>query len=401
MIGATVPPLVGAGGLESGADTGTQQESATYGNTIAKLFRVSCVPCHRSEGIAPFSLTSYAEVKRNAELVRTQVLLRSMPPPEPRSEFGGFKHARALTNDELITVQRWFQAGMPEGEKIETVLPPISKRVTAASAKFFVSRRETVRKEGPRYWKSYVFDPGSLPNIQSWSFSPADSKPFRSVIVAIAQDRDLKAGTSKETGGIVTYKRGKVIGAWAPGYPRWTLPKDQAIPIPKDSKIVVQVLYQPLGREANGGFRFSAYGAAHMAKEPRAVVLERPSFVIAAYTNPIYELEHIVSQDSRLLSLIPEARFYASKIELTAKFPTGENKTILDAFRWDPYWIGNYTFRKPITLPTGTTLTARFYYSNDESCPNNAGKVPQPVASGPRIEDEFCRMTLWLISASK
>src|SRR5205807_67385 len=52
----------------------------TFAKDIAPLFQDKCEACHRADGMAPMSLSTYAEVRPWARSIRNKVANREMPP---------------------------------------------------------------------------------------------------------------------------------------------------------------------------------------------------------------------------------------------------------------------------------------------------------------------------------
>src|ERR1700674_228526 len=68
----------------------------TFTKDIGPLVFAQCASCHRPEGSAPFSLLTYADVKRHARDIATVTANRSMPPWKPEPGYGDFVGTRRL-----------------------------------------------------------------------------------------------------------------------------------------------------------------------------------------------------------------------------------------------------------------------------------------------------------------
>jgi len=55
-------------------------DQPTFANDIAPILQKNCLPCHREQGAAPFSLASYAAVKKRAKTIAKVTQKRIMPP---------------------------------------------------------------------------------------------------------------------------------------------------------------------------------------------------------------------------------------------------------------------------------------------------------------------------------
>ena len=98
--------------------------AVTYNGQIAPLLNEHCVSCHRPDAVAPFSLSTYAEVRARARLVATATRRRVMPPWKPAPGVARFLGERRLRGDEIDLIQRWVAAGAPEGDPDRAPEPP-------------------------------------------------------------------------------------------------------------------------------------------------------------------------------------------------------------------------------------------------------------------------------------
>jgi hypothetical protein len=159
----------------------------------------------------------------------------------------------------------------------------------------------------------------------------------------------------------------------------------------------VRVHYKPTGKPEPAEIRLRFRSGAPTDLAVQWVTKEVKNLLIPADSSPDIQLEYVAPQSMRLANILPEARFFASRVQVVADFPDGASKVVYDNYRWSPFLQGNNQIRKPILLPAGTKLRSIFSYVNDEYCQINENKKPEPVSSGPGPFDEMCRMHLLLI----
>ena len=87
----------------------------TFERDIAPIVYQKCAPCHRPGEAGPFSLLSYADVKKRAGQIATVTRSGYMPPWLPERGYGDFADERRLTAEEIETIARWVSDGAPEG----------------------------------------------------------------------------------------------------------------------------------------------------------------------------------------------------------------------------------------------------------------------------------------------
>lgn len=90
----------------------------TYSKEIVRIFLKHCATCHRDNGSAPFSLTTYESARPWATAIKEEVLARRMPPWGAVKGFGEFKDDRGLTQEEIHLLADWVEGGAPQGDPV-------------------------------------------------------------------------------------------------------------------------------------------------------------------------------------------------------------------------------------------------------------------------------------------
>ncbi len=89
--------------------------TVTYAHDIAPILYQNCTTCHRTGEVAPFTLSSYGDAKKRARQIALVTAGRVMPPWKADSH-GEFQDERRLTDGQIALLQRWAEAGAPEGK---------------------------------------------------------------------------------------------------------------------------------------------------------------------------------------------------------------------------------------------------------------------------------------------
>src|SRR5262245_47741532 len=98
--------------------------AVTFSGTIAPIIYENCVSCHRPGEAAPFSLTSYDDVKKRGALIASVTASRYMPPWHATHAYGEFADERRLTDIQIAAIAQWVKDGMPEGDRARMPSPP-------------------------------------------------------------------------------------------------------------------------------------------------------------------------------------------------------------------------------------------------------------------------------------
>ena len=83
-----------------------------------------CGECHRPGEVGPFSLLTYADAAKRADFLRDVVEAGRMPPWKAGPGYGHFLDENRLTRRERAVLDRWADAGAPEGDPADLPPPP-------------------------------------------------------------------------------------------------------------------------------------------------------------------------------------------------------------------------------------------------------------------------------------
>src|SRR5215510_9182427 len=117
----TISALLTAAGLAQGPGPSSDR-TPTFARDVAPILYANCVTCHRPGEIAPMSLITYQESRPWARAIATKVRDGVMPPWHADAAPGTFSNERRLSAAQKDVLERWANAGAPEGDA--TDLPP-------------------------------------------------------------------------------------------------------------------------------------------------------------------------------------------------------------------------------------------------------------------------------------
>lgn len=382
---------------------GSAHQAPTYLADIAPILAKKCTGCHVKGGPGPFPLDSYAEVKKRLELIRTVSLSHIMPPFDARSDTAGFGLPSKLTDDEAVLLQEWIRAKGPRGVGIEKSAGAWQSGHSGFETILRPLQVPEIDAEGTPYWKGFILTlPRTLKNgaIMGFKVNPASPQALRYVTLYLLPStvaKELSRGT-RVYGGEVDGKY--LVGVWGPGGNAFQLPSGIGYPIQTGEVLYARVCYSPAGRALDGGFSIALRsGVDPSTRTAKWVTLGEKDFVIDA--NKVITKSHSVdiSGPARVLAILPEARYYAAGVRVKWIDNLGKTTTLFESGRWNPLWVANYQFVQPISIQSGSKLTAEVTFENDERCPMNDGKKPQPISYGMGPGNELCWVHVLLAPA--
>lgn len=438
----TLAPLfvVGCSSAESATpDAGSSGAALTYHEHAEIILQNSCQSCHRSGGLAPLPLTTYAEVKRYAALVKAKIADRSMPPwgafetPEckPRHKLSG---DLGVAQSDIDTIVQWVDQGAVEGDPSKAPPPktfrddqldaPTHSGTIAAHVVAPATRDEHV---------CIPVDPGFTEDtwIEGISVTPGNTKVVHHVVLYADPDsasvaRAGAAGSYPCFGGPGLSKT-FVVGGWVPGIQPTVYPPGIAMKIPMGSKLVMQMHYHPTTtvetdatrvqlRAAKASptweatVRFIGNATSAPLLQPGPADAAGPTFLIPAnakaHTEEMVFPIPTLNTDVRIAGLTAHMHWAGKdmkvEIERAAETATDPAKECLLATpKYDFNWQRGYAYDAPVDqlprIATGDKLRIKCTYNNSTDNPYVAQALaeqkkaaPEDIRMGEDTLDEMC-----------
>ena len=349
------------------ADRGKEAEFAkiSYTKDVVPILMDKCVDCHQPNGIAPWHMNSYQQVKTFAPMMREAIRRDRMPPFDADSHYRAFENDENLTAKEVKTLIHWIEAGapsdIPEGGE-----DPLAKGVTA-------------RPDWP------LGEPDLIVEIPPYDVPAAGIVDYQLPVVMNPnkegkwlKSTTFKAGNRQGVHHILAGwmkempKSGRgfdwniSLGGYAVGAESQTAPANWATWVPGGGAISFQMHYTPIGTAFTDNSKIGLYfqdEAPELVK--RQIIIADPSIEIKPNSPRHHETAYVqFPADVQVYAAQVHAHYrgYASK--LTAVYPDGKEEILLNMPHYDFNWQREYIFKDLIDLPAGTKLVADYWYDN-------------------------------------
>src|SRR6266853_5202146 len=122
VVAGSVIPVAASSDVGGG---GAVVPNPTFTKDVAPIFQDKCESCHRPGSIAPMPLVTYEDSRPWARSIKARVSARQMPPWHIDRTVGiqHFQNDRSLSDDQIDTIVRWIDAGMPKGDAKDMPAP--------------------------------------------------------------------------------------------------------------------------------------------------------------------------------------------------------------------------------------------------------------------------------------
>ncbi len=352
------------------------EKQITYSEHIVPILQKNCLTCHHQDGIAPFTLANYNDVKAHAAKIVEQTEARLMPPWRLEQGYGKFKNELRLMDTEIEMIANWVNADTPAGTKLndlpaaqssETSIPrepdiieiPIEFKALSAEGKH-ASLTITIKTD----FGKDVF-------VRGFNFQSKNTKTTRRVTTYLKTQRNVTPdGNQFNAQTNPNHAVDVRLGTWAPGFTPALLPEGVGYLLPKGSQIKLNVLYKGSDRQEHENLQLSLY----FSNTPETARLHKATLTISDNANrqgavSSYEFKN----DVYVFAVHPPTYVDKQGLRVVAKTPTGEHIKMLwvkeSHIEWLNEWLDIFHYSEPISLPAGSRL--EFDMQKDSENQNN------------------------------
>ena len=201
-IAMSVGILAGTGAQQSvrAQQSGPARE-VTFTKDVAPILQRSCENCHRADGVAPMSLSTYEDARPWARAIKQRTGIGPkagvMPPWYLEKNIGiqQFHNDPSLSDEEIATLAKWADSGAPRGNPAD--MPPA--RVYADRTSWAIgtpdliikTKELTVKGDAPDWW-------GEIPSVPT---GLTEDRYVAALEIKEVNDVESKSGANRATVG--------------------------------------------------------------------------------------------------------------------------------------------------------------------------------------------------------
>ena len=401
-----------------------------WSNTVSNLIYTNCAPCHRENGIAPFPLTSYEQVKAKANRIRWATQTRYMPPWPADPEYRHFLNERVLTQQQIEILSEWIKNGLPRGDTAkEPPLPVFAKESFFRKPDLVLRLQHPIQLNGNgrdsfimakfpyRIARDTVLDfvefvPGLKQRVHHvnghlLSYTRPAANPFNGAEAFGDTRRNLEdlysamglRYTDQNQPQFPLLTLNTVY--YLPGYIPFAYPETiGGIRLYKTGAFLLNnIHYGPSLKQQADSSKLNVFFRAAPVKRPYteaqigtlglAPVI--PELVIPAGVQKQFTTQIKIQKKISLLSVNPHMHQIGVYFKAYAICPSGDTVPLIRIPRWDFKWQYYYTYPHPLVLEAGTVIKAEARFDNRDENPNNPFHPPQTIRSGNGLESMTSR----------
>jgi mono/diheme cytochrome c family protein len=391
----------------------------TFTEQIAPIVFTQCAGCHHAGEAAPFSLTTYQDVKKRGALIAAVTKSRYMPPWHAAPGFGEFAGERRLTDEQIALIGEWVKSGMPQGDPARLpALPHFVEGWHLGKPDLIVTMPKSfsLPASGPDIYRNFVvplnlsedkwvraveFHPGTRTVVHHCLFSYDATGTLRQ-----RDGEDGKPGFSGMDGG--RSRKGGSLGGWAIGQTPVALSDGLAYALPKGSDMVLQEHFHLTGKAEMEQSTVGIYFADKAPERKLMPIQVPPIFALGAHLdipagarNYTIRDSFVVPVDVKAWAAGAHAHYLAKDMKLVATKPDGTRVPLLWITDWDFAWQDRYPYKDAFILPKGTRIDVTLVYDNSADNPHQPSNPPKEVWWGEGSTDEMGSMSVQVTAVRK
>lgn len=382
--------------------------SITFSKHVAPILQTRCEECHRANGSAPMSLTTYEEVRPWARAIKEKVINRQMPPFHASGPIGRYDHDPRLTAEEITTISKWVDGGAAKGNPKDLPTPRSWKTGWASGQPDLIltaKKAFTLKASSTDQYAFFVFD-YVFPEdtwIRGIVTKPGNPKAVHHANTHLVPPSLKAPEEGYFEGDFDPSARGTImISGWVPGTNDIMLPEGTGVRIPKGMRFGIQIHYGPNEKETSDQTSLGIYLAdGTIRKNLQMLFGDRKDLQIP----PGDANYSLISK--RTFSTDAVIRFFHVHMHLRGKsyafrftFPDGRIETLFDVPSYDFNWQRSYVFAEPIKVPKGTSV--EFIGTYDNSAKNKFNPDPSKMIRwGEKTTDEMMQGRIFYESANE
>ena len=385
-------------GPRAWAQTGA---AVTFSQHIAPLVFQHCTSCHRVGEVAPFPLTTYAEVASHGQTIKYVTGTRYMPPWKGDPNYRHYLDENTLSATEIQQLRDWVDNGMPQGNPALT--PPVptfpsGSQLGTPDLVVPMARAFTHQGNGQDLYRVFVL-PVNIPadrDIAAIEFRAGNKRIVHHAIIGLDTTQQAQALDAADPGYGYTQFGGfgfnpveAMWAGWVSGSQARFFPAGMGKKLYRRASVLLQLHYGPSATTQTDSSVVNIFYARQPVRRYVQTVpvispatLSNGPFVIPANQIKTFRAQYTVPVEVTLLSVAPHAHFINKNWKIWALKPNGDTIRLVKINDWDFRWQGIYRFTGLQRVPAGSRLMAEATYDNTAANPRNPFSPPQTMRWG-------------------
>lgn len=369
----------------------------TYHNRISRIIQANCVECHRTGGVAPFTLESYDDVVAHAGMIRKVVEKGTMPPwfavATSGKDLSTWANDRSISNSDKTDLFAWLKSDRPQGDSSDAPMPRTFADgwlIGKPDAVFEFPKPVAIKANGTMPYANITVETKLTEDkwVKAVEVRPSAREVVHHVLVFALPPTDVDKNGENQI-PILDESAG-YFAIYVPGQSVLSYPDGFAKRLPKGTRLRFQMHYTPNGTATADSTRIGiVYAEQAPQYEVKVVGLANPRMSIPAGADNHPETSVLrVPTNATVLGFLPHMHLRGKAFRYEITKPGGKAETVLDIPHYDFNWQLYYRLAEPLPVTPGTVVKATGWFDNSTRNPANPD-ANKTVRWGPQTTDEM------------
>lgn len=387
-------------------------QKISYFGQIKGIIDKNCISCHFVNGDAPFSLTSFEDVKHNAEMIKSVIISNYMPPWKADSTFQKYKNQRFISLEEKKLISEWITNGKKKGKSPKKISQNLKKLKEIETPDLTVgfNQKYKLQNDNQDDFRFFYTEVKNIDKkyIRKINFKPGIAKIIHHSRIMIDTFGGLEGinGLSENDERVYFFQTKPLYNdffyGWLPGNSNLEFPDGVAQVLPENSNFIFNLHYSP--NSQNELFDSSEIQLFFTDKPVTKIVnslilrethISNKPFIIPKSKSTKFYMSYGPIKDSlEIISVQPHAHNLCKNFRSFCITPDGDMIPLIQINDWDFNWQETYYFTDPLQLPKGSIIIAEAEYDNTDKNLSNPYLPPKDVGYGWKTKDEMMNLII-------
>ena len=364
----------------------------SYQDEIVPILKRRCTTCHIENGLAPWAMVSHRMVQGWSPMIREVLVTHRMPPGQIDMLEGEWDDVHEISDEELITLVHWIDSGArregdsdPLTEQVavddswklgepDLIIDVPPEKVPATGMVDFKIKRADLSLQKDQW-------------ISAVAYKVGDRTVLHSLLV-FAVDPSID---QKDLAGLIDPKNAEFISLYVPPRTQEAFAADSGFLLRQDRDLSFKLRYVTGGRETVDKTQIGLY----FRDTPPEFAVHNVITLKTGFSLAPGEDNHVERAETEpfahevlVESFAPQSHTRGKSMSISAQFPDGSEKRLINIANYNFNWQMNYKLRERVRLPAGSRLIAETVFDNSASNPQNVDAEAQ-VKVGITTYDEI------------
>ncbi|MBL31428.1 MAG: hypothetical protein CMP62_01695 [Flavobacteriales bacterium] len=396
---------------------GCTKNETTFHQDIKYIIHEKCAVCHHPKGAGPFSLITYQDLIKRADMIKEVIEAKYMPPWPADPEYRSFLYEKSLTPDEIEKITIWLNGKQQKGEWtnnsfLDSLLVKDEKRkpdlqltmkqshiTNSTNQDQFLMMKFPFELEKDTFIRQIEFVPGNtqiVHHINAHLITYSSTEKTNLFDGEYIVDTELfsdeacfkKLNILNDSGeypvltpSVSNYLPGSEQTIYPTGIGGFTAKKQNII-------LVNDFHYAPTPYSVKDSSYFNIYFSKHPPKR-KIQETQLGTFGISKINPPLiippneikkFTTRARITKDISLLTINPHMHLLGKSFLAYAVTINDDTIPLIKIDDWNFRWQYFYTFKKMLKIPAGSEIIVEATYDNTSNNPDNPFSPPTTVS---------------------